>query len=106
MTVAFALDYIPRRMQELGFGNDYLVRWRHIQVDKLNTVIINSGNDLFLLIDPVSGMKVKSKAGIFDLDDFSVNEMQYEHRGKIGVVNTGLFPLMALFIQVIPKHIK
>ncbi len=104
MTVEFALDYIPRRMKELGFGDDYLIRWRHFQIDGAKTKIIEANNELYLLIDPGSLVIVKSKAGIYDIGDFAINEMQYEHRGKIAVINKDPRTIAVLFIQVIPVN--
>jgi hypothetical protein len=107
MTVEFALDYIPRRMQELGFGNNYLTRWRHFYIGPEATLNIDAANEFFMLITTSNNVKVKSKLGIYDLRDTGINEMQYEHRGKIEV--TSLSPAgytLVLFIQVIPTHKK
>lgn len=104
MTVEFALNYIPRRMKELGYGTKYLIRWRHMQLDRAANKVINANNELYLLINPKSGLVVKSKAGIYDQNDTAINEMQYEHRGKILVKNEARFAQMVLFIQVVPLH--
>ena len=29
MTIELAIEYIPRRMKALGYGNDYNIRFRH-----------------------------------------------------------------------------
>lgn len=106
MNVEFALDFIPRRMKELGYGNDYITRWRYIQLDRISNTVIQANNEYFILITPPPTLIVKSKNGIFDLYDTALNELQYEHKGKIEIRNRGNVNLFVLFIQVIPNHLK
>jgi len=105
MTVEFALDFIPRRMRELGYNENYISRWRQLQVEGNTTLKIESPNEYYLLISPSALISVRSKFGVFDLSDASINEMQYEHRGKIEIKNSSPDPQLVLFIQVIPDHI-
>ena len=104
MNTEFALDFIPRRMEELGYGTNYITRWRHLQVDAVSTLKLDAENEYYYLIQPSSAIKVKSKFGQFNVNDPSINEMQYEHRGKIEISNLNKEPQLVLFIQVIPKH--
>lgn len=104
MTVEFALDYIPRRMKELGYGDNYITRWRHFQLDKGEVLQLEDNNEYYLLIDPHLKLQVKSKTGFFDMMDININEFQYEHKGKITVKNNAEEIITALFIQVIPNH--
>jgi hypothetical protein len=104
MTVEFALDYIPRRMRELGYGDNYITRWRHLQLDASSSIKIDSSNEYYILITPSSQVAVRSKLGVFDLTDIALNEMQYEHRGKIQIRNNTHEIQFILFIQVIPNH--
>ncbi len=104
MTVAFALDFIPRRMRELGYENNYITRWRQLQIDGEQTLIIEANNEYYYLIKPNLDFIVSSKFGVNDLTDTSINEMQYEHRGKIIVTNKSVDPQLIQFIQVIPQH--
>jgi len=108
MTVEFALDYIPRRMRELGFGNDYLTRWRHLELDPEEVLKIDADNEFFYLISPgLVDITVHSKFGTFNLKDIGITELQYEHRGKIEVTNFSTAErALVLFIQVIPSHKK
>lgn len=106
MTVEFALDYIPRRMCEMGFGENYITRWRHFQIGPEASLKIDADNEFFMLIAPDGSMRVKSKFGVYDLRDTGINEMQYEHRGKIEITNISTAWNMVLFIQVIPTHKK
>lgn len=105
MTVEFALDYIPRRMSELGFKN-YLLRWRHFVLLPQSSKKLDASNEFFLLISPRTKLIVKSKAGVFDMSDAGINEMQYEHRGMISMANTDKVIAHVMFIQVIPTHKK
>ncbi len=104
MTVAFALDFIPRRMRELGYENNYITRWRQLQLDGNQTLIIEAHNQYYYLIKPNLDFIVQSKFGVNDLTDTSINEMQYEHRGKITIKNKSNNPQLIQFIQVIPQH--
>lgn len=106
MNTGFAIDYIPRRMRELGFYNNYITRWRHFQIDPGALLHIDADNEFFLLINPNRNISVRSKFGVFDLSDTAINEMQYEHRGKIDIQNNARTPIMVLFIQIIPNHKK
>ena len=106
MRIEFAIQYIPRRMKELGHSNNYMVRWRHFLLDGNDTLVIKAYNEYYLLIEPSSDFKVRSKAGVYDINDVSINEMQHEHRGEITVYNQSKAPQSILFIQIIPKHLR
>jgi hypothetical protein len=105
MELAFALDYIPRRMKELGY-TEYAVRYRHLRVKNKDKIIIQADNHLMLAISPNEQLTISSKAGVFKWFDTTVNEQQYEHRGKITVSNNDSQNIYVLFIQVIPLHIN
>jgi hypothetical protein len=106
MNLAFALDHIPRRMHEMGFGDNYLTRYRHFIVKDKKTVIISAHNQYWYFIEP-EGLKIESERGVFDMDDTTINMQQHEHSGKIKIVNaTANRDMWILFIQVIPQHKK
>ena len=104
MNTQFALDYIPRRMNELGYGSHYITRWRHLQIDAGSSLSIDADNEYYILIEPNIYFSVKSKFGVYDVTDTAINEMQYEHRGKILIKNYLSKSQLILFIQVIPQH--
>ncbi|HXU26798.1 MAG TPA: hypothetical protein VN698_06165 [Bacteroidia bacterium] len=106
MQLEFALDYIPRRMKEMGYEDNYIVRWRHFQMDKTSTYHIDADNEYYLLIDPDANVSVRSKFGVYDMTDAGIDEMQYEHRGKIDITNNNNTTTMILFLQIIPSHKK
>ena len=104
MTTSFALEYIPRRMQELGIANNYLLKFRHFVIQPSDSLIIDSYNQYFLLVDSESELTVSSEFGNYDLLDTGINEQQYEHQGKITIANTSKILKHIKFIQVIPRH--
>ncbi len=104
MTVEFAIGFIPNRMKELGYGDNYIIRWRHLFVGASETLSIDANNEYYLLINPANGIEVISKAGAFNISDTAINEMQYEHKGKIQIKNNNTASQLVLFIQVIPNH--
>lgn len=105
MYLAFALDHIPRRMCELGFGTNYLTRYRQIFVERKKTVTINGDNQYWYFIEP-DGILVESERGVFNTLDTTINIQQHEHSGKISIYNDATTDKWVLFIQVIPQHKK
>ena len=104
MTINLALEYIPRRMKELGYNTDYFIRFRHLVLQPNEEQTIHAFNQFFYLIEEAENVRVESETGVFDLSESKTNEMQYEHQSKIHITNylTGINHLR--FIQVIPKH--
>ena len=107
MNIAFALDYIPRRMKELGYGDNYLTRYRHVRVEVKQTVQIKAHNQLLFFISPEeNNLNIKSRRGVYNLTDYTINEQQHEHSGVVEINNNTGQNIYALFIQVIPKNPK
>lgn len=104
MNSIFAQDYIARRMEELGYGNDYYLRVRHIVLKPLETRVLDADNQLWLLLDAVDSISIESAFGVFDLAAFHINELQYEHQGKIVLNNYSVLLRHIQFIQVILKQ--
>lgn len=106
MTSDLALDYISRRMNEMGFGKSYLIRFRHILLKLGEVREITAYNQIFLLIEPMPNIRIESDVGLFDLTEDHANEMQYEHRGRIRITNLSLVPTNARFLQAIPINMN
>lgn len=104
MTTALAQDYIRRRMAELGYMDNYYVRLRHYVLRPLQSIVIDADVHFFLLIQPPVMVRVQSAYGIYDLTVDNVNELQYEHQGKIEVENYASHLQHVQFIQVIIKN--
>ncbi len=106
MTIDLALEYIPRRMEELGFGNRYILRFRHLVLQPSENLTLDAHNQFYILVDQPSGISIESQTGLFDLSTSSTNEMQYEHQGTIRIRNMNGRVMHLRFIQVIIKHEK
>lgn len=104
MTTNLALDYIARRMRELGHGDNYSTQFRHFVLKSKSKVKVYGQNQLFILIEPSECIAVKSDTGIFDVSTDNVNELQYEHQGEIRIRNYSIITQHARFIQVIPNN--
>lgn len=102
MTSDLALEYIARRMKEMGYGKDYLLRFRHILLKVSEVREIIAYNQVYLLIEPVATIRIESDLGLFDVNEDHANEMQYEHRGRIKITNLSPTPTNARFLQAIP----
>ena len=103
MTIELAIEYIPRRMQELGYGNQYTIRFRHYVLQPKERKKIHADSQLFILIEPNDTVSIKSDFGIYDLAALNVNELQYEHQGNIRIRNYAGVTQHLRFIQIIPK---
>jgi hypothetical protein len=103
MTIELAIDYIRRRMVELGFNDSYHLRFRHFVLKGKQETEVDGDNQLFILVDPRDSISVESVFGIFDVTVDNVNELQYEHQGKITLKNNSSIVQHVRFIQVIPK---
>ena len=104
MTIALALEYIPRRMEELGYEKRYYLRFRHLVLQPSEQLELQAFNQFFILIEEAVDISVESPTGVFDLSLENVNEMQYEHQGQITIINLSSQLKHIRFIQVIPKH--
>ena len=103
MTVNFALEYLPKRMCELGYGNDYTIRLRHLLLQPLEVRLFNGYGQIFLLIEPAADVRIESDTGFYDLSEQLTNELQYEHQGEVVITNLSILRTHIIFIQVIPN---
>lgn len=103
MTISLALEYIPRRMCELGYASEYTIRFRHLLLMPGEERAIAAYNQLFILIEPADDVRIESDVGLFDLTEDLVNEFQYEHTGELYLTNLSAVSGHVRFIQVIPK---
>jgi hypothetical protein len=105
MTIALAQDYLRGRMAELGYADQYYVRLRHYVLRPQETIHIDADIHIFLLVQPPVMVRVQSEYGIYDLTVDNVNELQYEHQGKITVESYASHLQHIQFIQVIIKPV-
>jgi hypothetical protein len=107
MTTALALEYIPRRMEELGYGKNYYIRFRHLTLQAGELLELEAYNQFYILVeDPPVSISVISDFGMYDLSFGKTNEQSYEHQGVIYINNYSTTTNHLRFIQVIPKHLK
>jgi len=103
MTEGAAIEIVKHTMCELGVG-DYIIRYRHLRLKENEKRIIKAENHSYIFIDPHTNLKIESKAGIYDMMDNKINELQHIHRGIITLQNQSAVLIDARFIQVIPKQ--
>lgn len=106
MTVALALEYIPRRMKELGVGNEYSIRFRHFILASAEVLTIEADNQFFMLTEEASQVTILSEMGYYDISDALTNEQSYEHQGTITITNNSTYNVHLRFIQAIPNTSK
>ena len=91
-------------MDELGYGNNYYIKFRHFLLQPGEQRVVTSYNQFFLLIEPSDSIRVESNVGVFDLSEQQANEFQYEHQGEIAITNYSISINHLRMIQVIPKN--
>jgi hypothetical protein len=104
MNIGFVLDQIPRRMKELGYGNNYYTRIRHFNLSASQEILINAMTDYYYLIEENQNLKMESHLGIYDTANNKINEMQHEHHGQITITNKSIENIQVILIQVIPYN--
>jgi hypothetical protein len=104
MNEGTAIDLAEKMMEHSGINN-YLLRYRHLQLLPSEKRLLKGENHLYFLLQPEPNTRVFSKAGIYNLLDKKTNEMQLIHRGDIEVENLDKNSFLQVrFIQVIPTH--
>jgi hypothetical protein len=104
MNTQMALDYIPKRMQELGYGSAYHVQIQLLLVVADSTLTIEASKAIYLLVDNPTTITVESTTGIYDQTITHTNALQYEHTGTIKITNYTPILQRIRFIQIIPKN--
>lgn len=97
-----AMKIAEHKMKELGVGENYILRYRHLRLDPNEVREIKGENHLYIMTYPFFNITVSSKAGVYDLEDDGINELQHVHRGIIKLENKSSGRLDVKFIQVIP----
>ena len=103
MTINLAIEYIPKRMRELGYDSNYHIRFHHYVLQSEEKRTIEAFNEIFLLVEEAEDISVESLTGIFDLSQQYISEQQYEHEGLISLVNQSNRTRHVRFIQIIPS---
>lgn len=104
MTEGLAIEIAENMMRERGIKcEDYLLRFRHLILNGNETREISANGELYLLLSPVSMVRVFSRSGVYDTTVL-LNEAQYVHSGEITVTNQDKGLVHVKFLQVIPKN--
>jgi hypothetical protein len=102
-----AIAVAKGKMKEIGIGDEFILRYRHFRLDPQETRVVKADNQYFILIYPYFNVKVKSKRGLYDMDDDGINELSHLHSGSIEITNQTNVRMDAKFLQVIPlENIK
>ena len=80
-------EYIRSRMEKLNYGIEYYIEFRHLVLQPGEHRDIESYNDLYVLVEPVENVNIKSDFGMFDLSFDRIDELQYVHQGFISIHN-------------------
>ncbi|TCZ68355.1 hypothetical protein [Flaviaesturariibacter aridisoli] len=104
MTSEIALDYIRRRMQEMGHREHYLLRLRHLLLRPGEVRELIAYGQLLVLMETSDSIRIESDVGLYDLSDDQAQEIQYEHRGYIRVINLSVSPTSVRLLQAIPQN--
>ena len=107
MTLEYVVFHIPRRMQDLGYGEkEYYTKFKHFLLKPGEQVEIAAFNQLFFMVDDPPDIRVSSELGVFDLAADNINELTYEHQGQINITSQAAEIRHVRFIQVIFKTSK
>ena len=102
MTINLAIEYIPRRMHELGYNKNYHIRFHHFVLRASEIRTIEAYNEIYLLVEEAEDVSVESQSGLFDLSEPNISELQYEHSAFITITNQSNATRHVRSIQIIP----
>ncbi|MNE07273.1 hypothetical protein D3C87_22760 [compost metagenome] len=104
MTEGLAIEIAEQMMRERGIScENYLLRYRHLVLGASETRQVSGKSDLYILLSPVSQVRVFSRSGVYDTIAL-LNEAQYVHTGEFTVSNLDKAIVHVKFLQVIPKN--
>lgn len=100
MNEQFIWEYIPHRMQQLGYSK-WLVRHRDLGLQAFTKLRFSAYNELFFVVGDPKGVEVESNYGLYTEGDSFLDENIHEHRGEILIQNTTDEPKRIKMVQVI-----
>lgn len=103
MHPSIVMEYIKTRIRELGLGEEYVIRFKHIPVPPTGNLTLRTAKDFFVIIDMPEDLRIESERGVYDLSDQNLSEIEYEHRGTIQITNLYNFFNHLKMIHVIPN---
>jgi hypothetical protein len=106
MNTAIALELIPCRMQEMGFGDRYRTSTRTLLVDNGKPLRLDLWNAWAWFPSDIhekgGKITVESNFGLLDLDSGTHLEQQHEHTGQVVVRALGGKSTYVTFILAEP----
>ena len=107
MNELLAIEFARFRMRELGIGDNYTIRVRHLYIKTGESQTIKAGKDVLIFYNLASFQRIQSRAGFYDMTFPDSNEMQYVHSGEVTLTNLNeSSPTSFIFLQVIPNYQK
>ena len=100
MSEAFAIHYIPQRVQERGYTR-YRMEFQDLQLASGEERAVNAYNELWLLLQADEGITIRSDYGRYDAQSEGLSENVYEHADQIEITNTAEVSQKVRFIQVV-----
>lgn len=100
MTESFILDYIPKRMKQLGYDK-WHIRYRDLGLWPEIEVALPAYNEIWFMVGAPTDFYIESDYGIYDGSQVAQHEYSHEHRGNILIRNTSKTKLRIIFIQTI-----
>lgn len=103
MTLAYILDYLPRKMKRIGI-EDYETHYHVQMVPPLYTIEMEAANRwVFIPSDSFpSGIRVKSQMGIAEKGNTTTILQLYEHSGRVTIENTTGTAIECPFLFAVP----
>lgn len=104
MTEGLASEIAEEKMRQIGLKRKhYMLRYRHLRFAEQGKQVLKGENQFFIVINVPKGVKVQSKAGLFDLQDSGLSELQHVHRGLTWVTCENTSTTDVILLQIIPK---
>ncbi len=100
MTESFILQYVPERIQQLGYRK-YHLRYKDLVIEGSGSQRILAYNELYFIVDDPPGLTVESDYGLYDSTDDPIPDSVHQHRGDIVITNPGVGKRRIKFIQII-----
>jgi hypothetical protein len=100
MTESFILDYIPKRMKQLGYQS-WHIAYKDMAIKAESQIEIPAYNELWFLVGHPEDILIDSDYGVYDGTSNVGHNNEHEHRGLIIIKNIKQTAQRIKFIQTI-----
>jgi hypothetical protein len=104
MNETLAMEFVKRRMNELGFGENYISDIKHLVLLPNEKREVSAFNEFYYLLRDTENIRIRSDFGFYDLSFAHTNAQSYEHHGQIFLENTSPLRNHLRFLHILPKH--